>query len=73
MIFVSDSDSIPQDVEIVPEFYKRMKRANTNLEKAFLKGEENIDDRLGKGLIASALIVLLVILYGMSILFSKFL
>jgi len=38
---MSDSDfEVPADVEIHPDFYKRMRKANINLEKAFKDRKE---------------------------------
>lgn len=66
------SDEIPRDMEIHPDFYKRMRKANVNLERAFLKDDsDNSDDdeqisTFMKLLIAVVVVVLALVLYGLA-------
>ena len=64
------SDEIPRDMELHPDFYKRMKKANMGLEEALNPDDINCN-MLGTGLIIFGLIILALVLCAIIYVFSK--
>ena len=64
------NDEIPRDMELHPDFYKRMREANEKLEKSLNPDDINCNV-IGTSLIIFGLIIFALVVCAMVYMFSK--